>query len=83
MGAAAGFTANPQVVDGAVSWTNGGNIPSDAYGTRFKVQTSGDLAGWTDVDAGDPALSNSAGAVGYTLPSGAGKLFVRLVVIPD
>ena len=83
MNSAAGFTANPGIVSGTVTWTNGGNIPSSAYGTQFVVQTSNNLTGWTDVAVGNPNLSNTAGSVSYTLPTGAGKLFVRLVVTPN
>lgn len=84
MNAAAGFTANPQV-DGSntVKWTNGGNIPSSAYGTQFTVQTSPDLSTWTAVLSGDPNLTNVAGSVSYMLPAGSDKIFVRLVVTPN
>lgn len=81
--AAAGFTANPGIASGSVTWTNGGNIPSSAYGTQFVVQTSSDLTTWTDVASNDANLSNTAGSVSYTLPTGSGKLFVRLVVTPN
>lgn len=83
MNATTGFTANP-VLNGSntVTWTNGGNIPSSAYGTTFVVQTSPDLSNWTNVPAtGDPNLSNTAGSVSYTL-SGSGSKFVRLAVTP-
>lgn len=83
MNSATGFTANPSIVSGTVTWTNGGNIPSSAYGTQFVVQTSSNLTSWTDVLVGDPNLNNTAGSVSYTLPTGAGKLFVRLVVTPN
>lgn len=83
MNAAAGFTANPGIVSGSVTWTNGGNIPSSAYGAQFVVQTSGNLTSWTNVAVNDSNLSNTAGSVSYTLPTGAGKLFVRLMVTPD
>ena len=66
-----------------VTWTNGGNIPSSAYGNQFVVKTSTDLVTWTPVAANDPNLSNTAGSVSYTLPPGAGKIFVRLVVTPN
>lgn len=72
-------------IDGTnkITWTNGGNIASGQYGTEFVVQTSPDLISWTDVDAEDPNLDNAAGHVSYTLPTGSGKLFVRLVVAPN
>ena len=84
MNAADGFTANPAPdANRKVTWTNGGNIPSSAYGTEFVVQTSPDLATWDDVPSGDPELNNAAGSVSYTLPAGAGKIFVRLAVTPQ
>ncbi|MES2657042.1 MAG: autotransporter-associated beta strand repeat-containing protein [Verrucomicrobiota bacterium] len=88
MNSATGFTANPAVVVSAgpvrtVTWPNGGNIPSAAYGTQFVVQTSPDLGIWTDVLSGDPNLSNTSGAVAYTLPPGADEIFVRLMVTPN
>lgn len=82
MDAAAGFTANPGVVAGKVSWPNGGNLSTADYGTKFVVQTSANLSGWTDVLVTDPNLSNTAGALEYTLPTGETKIFVRLVVTP-
>jgi hypothetical protein len=66
-----------------VTWTNGGNIPSSAYGSKFVVQTSTDLVTWTPVAGVDPNLSNTAGSVSYTLPPSAGQLFVRLVVMAN
>ena len=66
-----------------VTWTNGGNIPTSAYGTQFVVQTSTDLVHWTPVGSGDGNLSNTSGSVAYTLPSGQGKVFCRLVVTPN
>lgn len=76
------FTANPGLVGGTVTWTNGGNIASSAYGTEFVVQTSTNLVSWTDVLVTDPNLNNLAGSVSYT-PTGAGKQFVRLKVTPN
>jgi len=79
-----GPAANPVLDAGRmVTWTNGGNIPSSAYGTQFVVKTSTDLVNWTTVAGADPNLSNTAGSVSYTLPSGAAKIFVRLVVTPN
>ncbi|MES2920137.1 MAG: autotransporter-associated beta strand repeat-containing protein [Verrucomicrobiota bacterium] len=82
MNSAAGFTANPGSVGGVITWINGGNIPSAAYGTQFVVQTSTNLVNWTPVAAGDPNLSNTAGSVTYTL-TGTGSRFARLVVTPN
>lgn len=82
MNSAAGFTANPAIVSGAITWPNGGNIPASAYGTQFVVQTSSNLSIWTDVPAGN-LTTNTNSTLTYTLPTGAGKLFVRLVVTPN
>lgn len=82
MNAAAGFTANPVLVNGSVTWPNGGNIPSTAYGTQFIVQTSSDLVAWTNVPSNDPNLDNSIGSVTFTL-TGTGSRFVRLIVTPN
>jgi fibronectin-binding autotransporter adhesin len=79
-----GFTANP-AIDGThtVTWPNGGNIPSSAYGSQFTVQTSSDLESWSDVPAtGDDNLSNTDSAVSYTL-TGTAPRFVRLMVTPN
>jgi hypothetical protein len=78
-----GPAANPvQDAGWKVTWTNGGNIPSSAYGTQFVVKTSTDLVNWTPVAGNDPNLGNTAGSVSYTLPHGAGKIFVRLAATP-
>ena len=83
MNAAAGFTANPGLVNNTVTWPNGGNIPSSAYGSRFVVQTSANLVNWTDVPGtGDANLVNTSSSVTYTL-TGSGKKFVRLKVTPN
>jgi hypothetical protein len=83
MNAAPGFTANPGLVGNTVTWPNGGNIPSSAYGSQFVVQISTDLTNWTDVPGtGDANLANNSDSVAYTL-SGAGKKFVRLKVVPN
>ena len=67
------FTAMPGL-DGTnkVTWTKDPN-----YIGTWQVQTSPDLSTWTDVVATDNTTS-----VSYTLPAGAGKLFVRLLVTP-
>lgn len=85
MNAAAGFTSNPGVVAGAVTWPNGGNIASSAYGTQFVVQTSSNLLNWIDVPSGSLSTNTSGpgGSLTYTLPTGQGKLFVRLSVNPQ
>jgi hypothetical protein len=85
MNSAAGFTVNPNIVGGVITWPNGGNIPASAYGTEFKMQTSSDLATWSDVSVGSLTTNTSGpgGSLTYTLPTGSGKLFVRLVVMPN
>ncbi len=85
MNAAAGFTANPQLnASNSITWPNGGNIPASAYGTQFVIQTSSDLATWTDVAIGDLAANTDgpAGSLTYTL-TGASPRFVRLKVTPN
>ena len=77
-----GLATNPGVVNGKVTWPNGGNIPSPAYGTQFVVQTSTDLVNWADVLVGDLNLNNTSGSVAYTLPTGDAKQFCRLSVTP-
>lgn len=77
------FTTSPGIVDGKVAWPNGGNIDSTTYGPgSFVVETSTDLVTWTPVAADDPNLLNTSTAVEYSLPPGAGRLFVRLSVTP-
>jgi hypothetical protein len=82
MNAAPGFTANPGFIGNTVTWPNGGNIPSSAYGTQFSVQTSSDLASWTNVPASDSGLNNAASSLSYGV-LGASKQFVRLKVTAD
>ncbi|MBJ7395977.1 MAG: autotransporter-associated beta strand repeat-containing protein, partial [Akkermansiaceae bacterium] len=80
MGATGRITL-PGIVGYTVTWPNGGNIPSSAYGSQFVVETSPDLVTWTLVAASDAKLSNTAASVSYTIPSGMGKTFVRLKVV--
>ncbi len=86
-----GIATNP-VLNGTtlkVTWPNGGNLPSSAYGTEFVVQTSSNLLTWDDVpvgeldsnteySAGPPAVD---GELSYTL-TGPSPRFVRLKVTP-
>ncbi len=69
------FTAMPGL-DGTntVTWTM-----DPAYDGTYEVQTSPDLGIWTNVD---PKPLPSGGNLSYTLPSGLGKRFVRLLVTP-
>ncbi|MFC7338783.1 autotransporter-associated beta strand repeat-containing protein [Haloferula chungangensis] len=77
-----GVITLPGIVDGAITWTNGGNIPASAYGTEFVVQTSQDLVDWSPV-AEEDLTSNDDSTLSYTLPTGEGKWFTRLQVIPN
>jgi hypothetical protein len=72
------FTANPQVVNGKITW------PKDAFAqATWAVQTSSNLAaegqpgGWADTTAGVVDLGTS---IEFTLPGGDPKLFARLKV---
>jgi hypothetical protein len=83
---ATGVTTNPGITGNTVTWPNGGNIDSAAYGTQFVVQTSLDLVTWSDVAIGDLTTNTSgpSGALTYTLPAAlGGKLFTRLVITPN
>ena len=80
-----GFTTNPQPdANHTITWTNGGNIPASAYGTRFVVQTSGDLVNWTDVPVGQLTTNTDGpgGSLTFTL-SIPDTGFVRLKVAPE
>lgn len=82
MNAPAGITANPAMGPGnTISWTNGGNIPSSAYGTQYIVQTSSDLVTWADVLV-ENLTANTNSLLTYTL-TGSGPRFVRLKVTPN
>ena len=85
MNAAPGFTANPGL-NGLkkVTWANGGNIPSSAYGTQFVVQVSTNLTTWEDVSEGnlDSNTDGPGGSLSYTV-SGPDKQFTRLKVTPN
>ena len=68
------FTPNPGLdASNKITWPKDPN-----YSGTWQVQTSPDLINWTDVVATDLGTS-----VEYTLPSGTGPLFVRLVVTPN
>lgn len=79
------FTANPGPSGGAVTWPMGATY-SGAYGVNYEIQTSGDLVNWSDATTGvgPGTVQIVAGtSVTYTLPTGAGPHFVRLVVYPE
>jgi autotransporter-associated beta strand protein/parallel beta-helix repeat protein len=81
MNAPSGFTVNPALAAGVISWPNGGNIDSAAYGTQYVVQTSDDLVIWADVPASDLS-SNTHDRLTYSL-AGPGTRFVRLKLNPN
>jgi autotransporter-associated beta strand protein len=85
MNASAGFTANPGIVSGTITWPNGGNIPASAYGTQFVVQTSTGLSTWIDVPVENLTTNTNgpSGSLTYTLPTSPGPWFVRLKVTPN
>ena len=70
-----GFTANPGVVDGKVTWAKGAGF----LGT-YAVETSPDLAVWTPAPGG---VVDDGTSVEYTLPEGEARIFVRLLVTPE
>lgn len=80
-----GMITLPGITGGAVTWANGGNISSSEYGTQYVVQTSQDLVNWTNVPSGNLTTNTDGpgGSLTYTLPTGQGKWFVRLVVTPN
>ena len=53
---------------------------SATFQGTYEVQTSPDLGTWTNVT---PRPTATGGYLTYTLPSGLGKQFVRLLVIPS
>ena len=81
------FTTLPGVQANTVTWVKGGSYVG-SFGTGFKVQSSTNLTTWIDAtSSGTPGVPNtvylSSNNVTYTLPTGAGKTFVRLLVNPD
>lgn len=67
------FTANPGIVGNKVIW------PKDpAFSGNYTVQTSPDLAAWTNVPS--TVFGNT---VEYNVPQNQGKIFVRLDVTPN
>ena len=71
-----GLATNPGLnPGGTVTWP-----VSSTFMGSYEVQTSTDLVTWTNVV--DPKPTPSGGTLSYTLPAGAGKSFVRLLVTP-
>lgn len=78
------FTANPAVVNSTVTWPIGATY-TGVYGTDYIVQTSSNLTNWTPATVGVGAgfvVITPGTSVSYTLPPGAEKSFVRLLVTP-
>ncbi len=76
MGASgSGFTANPGVQDGKIVWPK-----SATYSGTYAIYTSPDLDIWTPQTEG---IVDNGTSVEFTLPTGEGKLFVRLEVTPN
>ncbi len=68
------FTTMPGLdATNTITWPKDPN-----YSGTWQIQTSPDLEAWTDVAGTDNTTS-----VSYTLPTGMGKLFVRLLVTPS
>lgn len=72
------FTTPPALVDGTITWprASGTSISS------FAVQISSDLGIGDPWHAPVPGPTITSGSVSYTLPTGMGKVFVRLIVTP-
>ncbi|MEI7909288.1 MAG: hypothetical protein WCK77_06605 [Verrucomicrobiota bacterium] len=71
-----GFSANPQIVNGTISWPR---ASGNAAASAVYVQTSTDLSSWTNAQTG---LEAAIGPVTFTLPVGQPRVFVRLCVAP-
>jgi len=72
-----GFTANPAIVSGTISWPK-----SATFAGSYAVQTSPDLSTWTKVPGGSLDLTDPA-FVRYSPAPGLGKVFVRISVTPN
>jgi len=65
------FTPNPAVINGVITW------PKDPTAVAtYVVQTSPDLVTWSPA----AGVVDNGTSVSFTLPTGAGKLFVRIKV---
>ena len=76
MNAPDGFTPNPGVVAGKVTWPHVNPVAS------FVVQVSDNLTNWVPADSADIDTTTDPTKVVYTLPKGAAKKFCRLFVTP-
>ena len=74
------FTSNPIPVNGKVTWPKDPN-----YMGTYAVQTSNTMnsGDWTNVPVNGTNPKDTGTSVEYTLPAGQGKLFARIVVVPD
>lgn len=72
------FTPNPALISGSISWPMGASY-TGIYGSDYEVQTSANLSSWTLVPAASLTIIQGT-SVSYTLPNGADKIFVRLIV---
>lgn len=72
-----GFTANPAIVGGTISWPKSANFEGS-----YVIQTSPDLGTWTNVPSGSLDLTDPA-FVKYSPTPGLGKVFVRIAVTPN
>lgn len=71
------FTALPSLTAGnTVTWPM-----SATFSGNYEVETSSNLGAWTAVSP--KPIRNGDGNLVYTLPPGAGRSFVRLVVTPN
>jgi uncharacterized protein YjdB len=82
MGAPAGFTATPALVDtaGGLTWS----WPRDpAAAAAFSFQVSADLTAWTDIAPPDPRIdATNPDQVTITVPKTPANRFCRLAVVP-
>jgi hypothetical protein len=68
------ITVNPGIVAGVITYP----YDSSITGVTYRVLSSTNLTSWNDVT---PQAVVGADSISYTLPSGSGKLFVRLEVV--
>jgi len=66
-----GVITLPSVVNGAVTWTNGGNTSDYGPAGEYVIQTSTNFQNWTDVTVGALDTNDSPGDLTYTLPTSA------------
>jgi autotransporter-associated beta strand protein len=69
------FTANPGLVAGSITWPK-----NAAFVGSYLIQTSPNLSTWTTAVSG---VTDNGTSVVYTPTPGLGKLFVRLIAMPN